>query len=219
MMLFLAINSCWHKNRFFFFLERPNAFFILLVSFHERITSVIIIVDEGQWKNRVIEFPADIAIPWCPSETDCPFSSVPHLPSTSSLQMFLSVLWRECGRKRFLSFDSTTNVQGQLLLNSDMFCTVFGFCCTMMSHLPPTPKLPVVIQYSDAGCTSSPHSSVWMYVLCHVLGTARSANTGCFAQQSDPDRQGLSVAVVSPSCSVQPRICSAHTGGLEWMTS
>lgn len=33
----------------FFFLKRANAFFFL-VSFHEQITSVIIIVDEGQWK-------------------------------------------------------------------------------------------------------------------------------------------------------------------------
>lgn len=52
-----------------------------------------------------------------------------------------------------------------------------------------------------------------MRVLCHVLlfvpsGIAWSPYAGCFAQQSDPDCQGLSV-VLLPRCSVRP-LCSTH---------
>lgn len=95
---------------------------------------------------------------------------------------------------------------------NDLLETRFWFCRTVMTQNPLNacfsgifrPRMHIV----SFLCLIS---NVWMCVLCHVLGTARSANAGCFAQQSDPDRQGLSVAVMSLSCSVRPRLCSAHT--------
>lgn len=124
-------------------------------------------------------------------------------------QEMVTQLWQQ----NIHSCTGRTETEAGQCLN-DLLETRFWFCRKVMTQNPLNacfsgifrPRMHIV----SFLCLIS---NVWMCVLCHVLGTARSANAGCFAQQSDPDRQGLSVAVVSLSCSVRPRLCSAHTVG------